>query len=369
MIILLFGFILLFITILQAFTPKLVKQTEAFGVYVPEQYVKEETVVRLKKRYTQVVLLVGIIILAGYLIWALSQKQSEEVIALVGIGVQFCILFISLGYYFAMHFRVKKLKEVQGWIVGKQEVRVVDLQFQEKLQLLPRIVFIIPMIITGGLIIYTFMKYAQMPDMIPTHWGPSGQPDAFSKKTYFSALSLPLILLVMQGMFLMMSEGMKFSGARINPANKKTSLAQQLAFRKYTSWFALFITISVTLMMGYFHLQTIHPEISSPWVMFALPLVFLVTTLVSVGIYAVKVGQGGSRIKIKGDSPNLEDMIAAVEDDRYWKGGMFYVNKDDPSILVEKRFGVGWTLNFGRPLSWIVLFLPLIIIFVIAFSL
>lgn len=121
--------------------------------------------------------------------------------------------------------------------------------------------------------------------------------------------------------------------------------------------------------MGYFHLQTIHPEISSPWVMFALPLVFLVTTLVSVGIYAVKVGQGGSRIKIKGDSPNLEDMIAAVEDDRYWKGGMFYVNKDDPSILVEKRFGVGWTLNFGRPLSWIVLFLPLIIIFVIAFSL
>lgn len=368
MIIFLFGFILLFITVLQALTPKLLKQTEAFGVYVPEQYAKEQTIVAYKKRYTTVVLTLGIILLAAYLIWALTQSPTEEVLSLISVGVQFSILFIGLGYYFMMHVRVKSLKEAQGWTTGKKEVRVVDLQFQEKLQLIPRIVFIIPMIITVGLIIYTFMKYAQMPDMIPTHWGPSGQPDAFSKKTYFSVVSLPLILLVMQGMFLMMSEGMKFSGAKINPANKKTSVAQQLAFRKYSSWFALFITITMTLMMGYFHLQTIHPEIGSAWVMFALPLVFLVLTFLAVGIYIVKVGQSGSRLKIEEESPNLEDKIA-VDDDKYWKGGIIYINRDDPSILVEKRFGVGWTLNFGRPLSWLVLFVPLILILIIVFSL
>ena len=27
---------------------------------------------------------------------------------------------------------------------------------------------------------------------------------------------------------------------------------------------------------------------------------------------------------------------------------MFYVNKEDPSILVEHRFGLGYTLNFGN---------------------
>jgi uncharacterized membrane protein len=27
---------------------------------------------------------------------------------------------------------------------------------------------------------------------------------------------------------------------------------------------------------------------------------------------------------------------------------MFYVNRDDPSLIVEKRFGVGYTLNFGN---------------------
>lgn len=368
MIVFLFGFILLFITVLQAFMPKFLKQTEAFGVYVPEKYAHEQTVGQLKKRYTKVVLSTGLLILAGYLFWILTKKPNEEMLALISVGVQFTTIFISIGYYFVMHMRMKKLKGEQGWTVGKNEVRVVDLQFQEKLQLLPRIVFIIPMVITIGLIIYTFMKYSQMPDMIPTHWGPSGQPDAFSEKTYFSVISLPLILLVMQGMFLMMSEGMKFSGVKINPANRKTSVSQQLAFRKYSSWFALFITITVTLMMGYFHLQTIHPEITSAWVMFALPIIFLVITFVGVGIYTVKVGQSGSRLNTGGESPLTEDRIA-VDDDKYWKGGMFYINKDDPSILVEKRFGVGWTFNFGRPISWIIFILPILIIMGIAFSL
>jgi len=38
-----------------------------------------------------------------------------------------------------------------------------------------------------------------------------------------------------------------------------------------------------------------------------------------------------------------------------WKAGIFYVNREDPSLFVEKRFGIGYTLNFGNPWSWAVL--------------
>ena len=31
---------------------------------------------------------------------------------------------------------------------------------------------------------------------------------------------------------------------------------------------------------------------------------------------------------------------------------MFYVNANDPALMVEKRFGIGYTLNFGRPGAW-----------------
>ncbi|MEU6175772.1 DUF5808 domain-containing protein [Streptantibioticus parmotrematis] len=47
------------------------------------------------------------------------------------------------------------------------------------------------------------------------------------------------------------------------------------------------------------------------------------------------------------------------DDDRYWKLGQFYVNRDDPRVLVPKRLGFGRTLNFGRPVSWLLFAAPI----------
>ena len=38
-----------------------------------------------------------------------------------------------------------------------------------------------------------------------------------------------------------------------------------------------------------------------------------------------------------------------------WKAGIFYSNRDDPSLFVPKRFAIGYTLNFGNSRSWAVL--------------
>jgi uncharacterized membrane protein len=43
------------------------------------------------------------------------------------------------------------------------------------------------------------------------------------------------------------------------------------------------------------------------------------------------------------------------DDDRYWYAGFFYNNPDDPALFVPKRFGLGWTMNFGHPRSKLVL--------------
>ena len=39
--------------------------------------------------------------------------------------------------------------------------------------------------------------------------------------------------------------------------------------------------------------------------------------------------------------------------DHAWKLGIIYFNPDDPAFLVEKRFGIGWTLNFGHRWAWV----------------
>jgi uncharacterized membrane protein len=39
------------------------------------------------------------------------------------------------------------------------------------------------------------------------------------------------------------------------------------------------------------------------------------------------------------------------DDDRYWYGGFLYNNPDDPDPFVPKRFGFGYTPNFGHPVG------------------
>src|SRR5215469_14987456 len=41
-----------------------------------------------------------------------------------------------------------------------------------------------------------------------------------------------------------------------------------------------------------------------------------------------------------------------------WKG-IFYYKPDDPALFVPKRYGIGYTLNFGNSWSWVVLALIL----------
>ena len=44
-----------------------------------------------------------------------------------------------------------------------------------------------------------------------------------------------------------------------------------------------------------------------------------------------------------------------------WKWGIVYFNPNDPSVWVEKRFGIGWTLNFAHKESWFIIMIILAI--------
>ena len=54
------------------------------------------------------------------------------------------------------------------------------------------------------------------------------------------------------------------------------------------------------------------------------------------------------------------------DDERYWVGGLFYYNPDDPGLLVPKRFGIGQGLNYGHPRARLFLFGLLLLVLVMA---
>ena len=45
--------------------------------------------------------------------------------------------------------------------------------------------------------------------------------------------------------------------------------------------------------------------------------------------------------------------------------GSIYNNPNDPSLFVQKRFGVGWTVNIGNTKGKLFFFSPFIIVIVV----
>jgi uncharacterized membrane protein len=86
----------------------------------------------------------------------------------------------------------------------------------------------------------------------------------------------------------------------------------------------------------------------------ALPALPFAAGVLLLGAVAARTGQGGSRL-----NGNVRGLAPAAgtdrDDDRFWKAGLLYVNRDDPAIVVGARFGVGWMLNAGNPAAWLII--------------
>ena len=131
---------------------------------------------------------------------------------------------------------------------------------------------------------------------------------------------------------------------------------RELKFRRTASAVILLTEYLLAIQGSWIMLTRGHAGITV-----ALLPVFLVILLIAV-VFLARLGQGGNRIPVAHEEPASASTSIPVGDrtlDRYWKLGIFYFNRDDSTVIVEKRFGVGYSLNFARPMAWIVIFLLL----------
>jgi len=68
--------------------------------------------------------------------------------------------------------------------------------------------------------------------------------------------------------------------------------------------------------------------------------------LFGVVFWMFRVGQGGQRAVPATARQNTRR--DATPDDAWKIGGLFYYNPSDPAVWVEKRVGLGYTLNIGN---------------------
>lgn len=353
-----------FLMVLQITIPFIVKRTVVFGVTIPVDEIRNEQLLHYKKLYAILTFFISIAALALYFIWSKNIPSTENHLILAGLLLPFVILFISMSHYFYFHMKVTTLKREKQWFKDRKQVKVSELNLRTRDEMLPWIVYVVPMVITAGLMVFTLVNYNNLPDQIPTHWGPDGKPDSFTTKTYLSALTLPLVLLVMNTMFLGVNELTRNSGIKLSAGNIKASRVRQLRLRKYTSWLLFFISILISMLFTFLQFTTLYENSVSDLLIITMPLTFSALVLIGTVLMAIKVGKKDSDLDVEVIDEGTGEVINA-DDDQYWKGGLFYFNPEDPSIFVEKRFGVGWTLNFARPLGYLILVGPLLVIVLI----
>jgi uncharacterized membrane protein len=355
---------ILFVSVIQIFTPFLVKRTVVFGVTIPYEQVKHPKVIHYKKLYATITSVVAVIVLGVF--FFLNKSLNETTMALSGVLIPFVVLLIGLLLYFYFHSQMSKLKQSQGWYGEVKQVYSADLAARSQDEMLSSLVYLLPIIISAGVIILTANVYHQLPSRIPTHFGADGKPDAYSNKGWGAVLALPLILIVMQFMFLTINYFTKQSGIKINAGNAASSKLRQLRLRKYTSWFLFFVDVTVSLLFALLQLNVLFENFINATVLILLPIGLMFIVLTGAIWFALKVGSVDSDFdgKVVIENPSK---VEGMDEDQYWKGGLFYFNKNDPSVFVEKRFGIGYTINFANPIGYLILLLPIVLILIIPF--
>jgi len=353
--------IFIFVGILEAMTPHLTRKTTVFGVSIPEPYVKHPQLQSWKIRYSQIIGGIATVCLLGQIGLYLSAMQENKV-ALVSFIFLYVMLLFSTALYLSYHAKIKKLKDQEEWEIQIKKVYVTDLSVRQKDETLPPLFFILPMMMTFALITFTYMNYDSIPDVFATHWNSVGEVDGWTEKSWLSVISMLLILLTIQISFFIISRGMKSAKIQLSAQAKEASIHRELAQRKYGSWYLAAINFSMTILFVVLHYTTVILKDQTASYFFPLFIVFNVVTLGGLLVLIWKFTKSNERF----DEVHTNE--SAVSDDRYWTWGIFYCNKNDPSLLVQKKFGIGWTVNFANKWCYIMIGITLLPILLVIFT-
>ncbi|MGE5327449.1 MAG: DUF1648 domain-containing protein [Deltaproteobacteria bacterium] len=219
------------------------------------------------------------------------------------------------------------------------------------------------LIVTG---VWLRLHWDEIPDKFTVHWGFDGRPNGWASHTPVGVYG-PLLMgmAVCAGLCLMNYAIAAFS-RRVHVRGAAAGF--ELRFRHIMLSIMLGVEYFVALLISWVGLLALRSAQAGPNAGPVLLGTFALSAIVTYVI--IRTGQGGTRLAGSGqsffDSGGEVSPTGDRTPDRFWKAGMFYVNPDDPAIMVEARFGVGYTLNFGRPLSWVILVLviatPLVVV-------
>ncbi len=338
--------------IMAVITPYITRKTESFGISIPEEVNSCTEIKEIRGSYIKKTL-ISCGVLALIVLAAVLLEPSDAVFLLIPASMLVNLFFMYV-YYMNGHKKMKDLKAKEKWTAGRTQTVVIDTSFRSKKSVVSPLWFLLYAIMIVATAAMGIALYDEIPARIPMHWNIEGAIDRWADKSYMTIMWVPLVQIFMT--FTMMFSYWMIGKSKqvINSSNPEVSSEQNRLFRYRWTSFIIITGLALLVLFVFIQLFTFG-FLKDSWLLSGVIIIFTLGILIGSIVLSIKTGQGGSRIHVKGYvEDNGEKKIANRDEDKFWKLGLIYCNPDDPSIFVEKRFGVGWTINFGRPGAWAV---------------
>jgi uncharacterized membrane protein len=212
---------------------------------------------------------------------------------------------------------------------------------------------IIPFLIIGAAAAVLWQRWDNIPPRIATHFNSAGNPDHWSSKGFASVFGLLVIGSLVCGLIASLNWMIFRSTRRIHSSGNASM--NEARFFGAIAIILLGVECWIALLFAGLSLLLLRRMPDAP-INFLFPIMLGQTALiVAIVLLAFRGGQGGCRWAKS--QPIAGDVLPTGDrtPDDCWKWGVFYYNPNDPALWVEKRFGLGWTLNLANVRSFMVL--------------
>ncbi|GAA1356896.1 DUF1648 domain-containing protein [Arthrobacter rhombi] len=190
-------------------------------------------------------------------------------------------------------------------------------------------------VILLGTQVYGLSLYADLPDPVPTHWGPSGAPDAFDAKSPAAVFGM---LWVGLGMTLLMALLTAVVPA-LSPARAEPSPYRRIQREGMIRGTMGCLGATTVLLAALFSVLAIEGWLRPANVGGWFGVFFTGVILLVIGWASSRGSRWARRRAFEaGVHPDADE---ATEERLWLWGGMLYNNPADPQIMVAKREGTG----------------------------
>ena len=348
---LMFCTMVLFVGLILAVTPWLMPQTECFSVTVPHGARKEEPLRGFMRSYT---LWMAALTAVCTLAWPvaltvspvdLTTRSGEAALTLLLLVTIFVPLIASFALMLHFRSRVQAVKQERGWVPEHAAAAafVGTESFPKPLSLAWNLLYL-PLI--GAFAFFTLTHYDQFPSQIPMNVDLAGNVTSTVPKSLLSALFPTFFLCFMGAIFTLVHWGTIHSKKPIDPAAPATSALAYATFARVQS---IMMVVGGLMVSG----VTAGLILASSLGTVSMATAAVTTTIVTIAfvaaitIISLVMGQSGARL-----FPDTTATGMSRDDDEHWLLGTIYCNRNDPSVFVPKRFGIGWTSNVARWETW-----------------